>query len=172
MRQQIRYAEGGEGRNRYDHMTNMTAAQYGQGMLDRNNDGYDDRDYDRDGRWDDDQARYGQSERMDRNNDGYDDRDYDRDGRWDDDYQNGAYQQPAQRGGIGGLIDSMLGTGGLQVGQRASNTFTGFPTDTRANIATATAPIFAPMGETSTRSTPAPDGSPYLSDGILITLHR
>ena len=55
----------------------------GGGRIDRNNDGFDDRDHDRDGRWDDDVG-----DRIDRNNDGFDDRDYDRDGRWDDDLSN------------------------------------------------------------------------------------
>ena len=79
---------------------------YAQGRIDRNNDGFDDRDTDRDGRWDDnagdwvdrnndgyhdlDSDRDGRwddnvRDRIDRDNDGYDDRDYDRDGRWDDD---------------------------------------------------------------------------------------
>ena len=98
LRQQIRYAEGrGYGQGQYDRDDDYSqSGGYGQGR------GYDDR--------------------MDRNNDGYDDRDYDRDGRWDDDYQ-----QPAQRGGIGGLIDGLLGTGGLRVGQRASGNLYGVP---------------------------------------------
>ena len=102
LRQQIRYAEGG--RN----------GQYSQG-------GQYDRDYDDDDRY---------SDRMDRNRDGYDDRDYDRDGRWDDDYE-GGYQQPAQRGGIGGIIDSVLGTGGLRVGQRVSGNLYAVPYEYR-----------------------------------------
>lgn len=53
--------------------------------IDSNNDGWDDRDYDRDGRWDDDVSDGRYASRIDRNNDGFDDRDYDRDGRWDDD---------------------------------------------------------------------------------------
>jgi hypothetical protein len=47
------------------------------GWWDRNRDGWDDRDMNRDGRWDVDT-------RYDSNRDGWDDRDYDRDGRWDD----------------------------------------------------------------------------------------
>ena len=101
LRQQIRYAEGGRG---------------GQtGQYDRDDDDYYDNRY---------------SDRIDRNNDGYDDRDYNRDGRWDDD-RNGGYQQPAQRGGIGGIIDSVLGTGGLRVGQRVSGNLGGVPYEYR-----------------------------------------
>jgi type II secretory pathway component PulJ len=72
LRQHIRYADGGSmgyGDDRYSQ---------GNGMYDRNNDGWDDRDANRDGRWDVDS-------RYDRNRDGWDDRDLDRDGRWDDD---------------------------------------------------------------------------------------
>ena len=101
LRQQIRYAEG---------------RGYGQGQYDRDDD-YGQGQYDRDD--------YGQGrgyDRVDRNNDGYDDRDYDRDGRWDDDYQ-----QPVQRGGLGGLVDGLLGTGGLRVGQRATGNLYGVP---------------------------------------------
>jgi len=57
------------------------------------------------------------NERVDANRDGWDDRDYDRDGRWDDDVNTGYQQQPVQPT-IGGLISSVLGVGGLQVGQR------------------------------------------------------
>jgi hypothetical protein len=47
------------------------------GWWDRDRDGWDDRDDNRDGRWDVDP-------RYDGNRDGWDDRDIDRDGRWDD----------------------------------------------------------------------------------------
>lgn len=53
--------------------------------------------------------------------DGYDREDgYGRDGRWSG-YSNegGQYQQP--RSGLGGVIDSVFGGGGLSVGQRASS---------------------------------------------------
>lgn len=67
----------------------------------------------------------------DANRDGWDDRDYNRSGRWDDDanygYQQQQYQQPAQPTGIAGLIGSILGTGGLQVGQRAPSGLYGVP---------------------------------------------
>ena len=78
----------------------------------------------RQGRRDDD--------RVDRDRDGYDDRDYDRDGRWDDDHQDRRYEEPAQRGGIGGVIDSVLGRGGgLRVGQRVSGDLYGLPYEYR-----------------------------------------
>jgi hypothetical protein len=69
--------------------------------------------------------------RVDTNNDGWDDRDYDRDGRWDDDVNYG-YQQPAPRTGIAGVIDSVLGVGGVQVGQRAPADLYGVPYQYRA----------------------------------------
>jgi hypothetical protein len=120
LRQQIRYAEGGQGsyrNNGYDE------DGYGRGQsIGRDRDGYDDR--------------------IDRNRDGYDDRDYDRDGRWDDDYQDRGYEDRgyedrgyedrSQRGGIGGVIDSVLGRGGLQVGQRASGNLYGVPYEYRS----------------------------------------
>jgi len=77
-----------------------------------------------DGRYDDNYAggSYGNSGRADRDNDGYDDRDYNRDGRFDDRDED-VYQEPVRRGGLGGLIDSVLGGGiganaGLRVGTR------------------------------------------------------
>jgi hypothetical protein len=101
-------------------------------------------DYDRQDRWGqyDRQDDYGSSQRMDRNNDRYDDRDYDRDGRWDDDDRdgdrrwndsdrNGSYQQPA-RSGLGGVVDALMGTGGLRVGQRASANLYGVPSEYRS----------------------------------------
>jgi hypothetical protein len=108
LRQQIRYADGGA-RGRYDSYDRDAYGQYDNG-------------YGQNGQ-------YGSNERIDANNDGWDDRDQDRDGRWDDDYANGQYQQPAQRGGIGGIIDSVLGTnsGTLRVGQRASANLGGVP---------------------------------------------
>jgi len=124
-RQAIRLADGG-GNGRWNDKDDD---RYGQsGRIDANRDGYDDRDYDRDGRWDDDDDdRYGQSGRIDANRDGYDDRDYNRNGRWDDD------QQPTQRGGIGGLVDRVLGGGttGLRVGQRVSGNLGSVPYEYR-----------------------------------------
>ena len=83
-------------------------------MMDRNRDGYDDRDLNRDRRIDDREwrmaeERYGDNGRFDRDGDRYD-RDDDRDTR---------------RGGIGGIVDSMLGRDGLRVGQQASGTLYG-----------------------------------------------
>lgn len=122
LRQQIRYAEGGRGQDGYGQYDRDD--RYGQSArVDRDRDGYDDRDYDRDGRWDDDQDGYGQS--------GYDNRDYGRNGRYEDGYQDEGYQQPAQRGGVGGLIDGLLGGGGLRVGQRAPGNLYGVPSQYR-----------------------------------------
>jgi hypothetical protein len=160
LRQQIQFAEGGQGRfgnQRYgddDRRYGNDDRRYGAGnWIDRNRDGYDDRDHnrdgisnddrygrsdrdgyddrasDRDGRWNDD--RYGRSDRVDRNRDGYDDRDYDRNGRWDDDVNDGRYEQPAQRGGIGGIIGNIFGGGGLRVGQRVSGNLGGVPYEYR-----------------------------------------
>lgn len=68
---------------------------------------------------------------IDANNDGWDDRDHNRNGRWDDDrnygYQQPIYQPPAPRSGLGGLIDTVLGGGGLQVGQRVPANLYGVP---------------------------------------------
>jgi hypothetical protein len=76
--------------------------------------------YGRDGSWNDNRG-YAEGDRIDTDRNGYDDRDLDRDGRWDDDLNEGRYQpqQPA-RGGLGGVVDSLLGRGGLRVGQQAS----------------------------------------------------
>jgi hypothetical protein len=115
VRQGIRLAErSGEGRYGRDD------DRYGRGDdgsvrggdYDRNNDGWDDRDGNRDGRWDVDA-------RNDSNRDGWDDRDYNRDGRWDND--EGYSREPvADRGVVGQIFDRVTGTGGLRVGQRAS----------------------------------------------------
>ena len=52
--------------------------------------------------------------------DGYDrEDDYGRDGQWSGYANEGQYQQP--RSGLGGVIDTVLGGGGLRVGQRASS---------------------------------------------------
>jgi hypothetical protein len=133
-------------------------------MIDRNRDGYDDRDLNRDGRidqseWRSAQDRYrtdGDSydrdydrdeswnsrETIDRNRDGYDDRDLNRDRRidqseWraaedryrtdggydrDDDrrYDDRYEPQDTRRGGIGGIVDGILGRSSLRVGERVS----------------------------------------------------
>jgi hypothetical protein len=97
----------GAGDDRYDRDGRYSR---GDDMYDRNNDGWDDRDGNRDGRWDVDA-------RNDSNRDGWDDRDYNRDGRWDNDQ---GYQPAADRGVVGQILDRVTGNGGLRVGQRAS----------------------------------------------------
>jgi hypothetical protein len=88
--------------------------------IDRNRDGYDDRDLNRDRRIDDREwrlaeERYGDDRRYDRDDDDRYDRDdddrYDRD---DDRYED------RNRGGIGGIVDNLLGRGTLRVGQRVT----------------------------------------------------
>jgi hypothetical protein len=106
-------------------------------MIDRNRDGFDDRDLNRDGRIDDRewriaQERYGNDGRYDdrngRNDDRYgrDDDRYDRD---DDRYD--TRNAPAPRGGIGGVIENLLGGGGLRVGQRVSGNLGAVPYEYR-----------------------------------------
>lgn len=51
--------------------------------------------------------------------DNYDREDgYGRDGQWNDYANDGRYQQEQPRSGLGGIIDSVLGGGGIRVGQR------------------------------------------------------
>jgi hypothetical protein len=78
------------------------------GFIDRNRDGFDDRDLNRDGRVDDRERRIAG-----------DDRDYDRDDRWED--RDGRWEEDRGRGGvIGGVIDNVLGRNSLRVGQRVT----------------------------------------------------
>ena len=100
------------------------------GRFDRDNrfGSWNDRDYD-------DQY----SSRIDRNRDGFDDRDYDRDGRWDDDDrgQGGPYEEACEtRGGIGGIIENVLGSNNncatLRVGQRVSGNLGSVPYEYRS----------------------------------------
>jgi hypothetical protein len=130
LRQQIAYAEGrGNGRfgnqGRYDNQGRYgdydrdgRDDRYGQyDRVDRDRDGYDDRDYNRDGRWDDDvQGGYqGQG--------GYDQGGYQR-----------GYEQP-NRGGLGGILGSILGgNAGLRVGQRASGNLYDLPYEHRSQF--------------------------------------
>jgi hypothetical protein len=125
-----RYAVGGfTGQERADLQQRLRAVReqlratgggYGQnGNGYGNDDRYSDRD--RDGLYDAD-------ERMDSNGDGYDDRDYNRNGRWDDE-QGGSAQG---RGGVGGVMDRVLGGGSLRVGDRASANLGGVPYQYRA----------------------------------------
>jgi hypothetical protein len=94
LHEQIRVADSGA-YDRYDRFADNDSDSYGyagNNRIDANRDGFDDRDVNRDGRWDDDVAA-GRSraeasaanDRIDANRDGFDDRDVDRDGRWDDD---------------------------------------------------------------------------------------
>lgn len=118
LRQQIRLADRG-GNGRWD-----ADDRYGD-FYDRNSDGWDDRDFNRDGRWDADS-------RYDNDRDGWDDRDSDRDGRWEDDINDGRYQNNSNNGGIiGQVIDSITGGGSLRVGQRAPDNLYGVPSEYR-----------------------------------------
>jgi Skp family chaperone for outer membrane proteins len=69
----------------------------------------------------------------DRDEDRYDGRGYGTDGRWNDDDRDADDRQPPQRGGIGGLIDNVLGRNDatLQVGQRAPSNLYGVPYEYR-----------------------------------------
>ncbi|MDT9599629.1 hypothetical protein [Sphingosinicella rhizophila] len=78
LRQQIRLADRG-GSGRYD-----SEDRHGD-FYDRNNDNWDDRDSDRDGRWD-------AESRYDNDRDSWDDRDSDGDGRWQDDVDDDPYR--------------------------------------------------------------------------------
>jgi hypothetical protein len=92
-------------------------------VIDRNRDGYDDRDLNRDNRVDDRERRM-YEDRYGRDGDGRYERDGDRwdrddDGRWDRDDER--YEdRDRRRGGIGGVLDSVIGRGGLRVGQRVT----------------------------------------------------
>jgi hypothetical protein len=68
---------------------------------------------------------YGRGGPYDSDGDGWDDRDCDRDG----DIDSGSCD--TRRGGLGGFIDSLLGTGGLRVGQRASGNLYAVPYEYR-----------------------------------------
>ncbi|HEX8467525.1 MAG TPA: hypothetical protein VF620_06950, partial [Allosphingosinicella sp.] len=112
-RDEDRYDRDDDRYGRGDDRYGRDDDRYGRDVdsrYDRNNDGWDDRDSNRDGRWDVDS-------RYDSNRDGYDDRDHDRDGRWDDDR---GYPQSNDRGVVGNILDRVTGNGGLRVGQRAS----------------------------------------------------
>jgi hypothetical protein len=105
-----RYGRDDDRDDRYDNRDDRYGNRDVDSRYDRNNDGWDDRDGNRDGRWDVDS-------RYDSNRDGYDDRDYNRDGRWDNDQ---GYQQSDNRGVVGQILDRVTGNGGHRVGQRAS----------------------------------------------------
>ncbi|MEO6359307.1 MAG: hypothetical protein ABIO43_01875 [Sphingomicrobium sp.] len=127
VRQQLRMADNGaNGRYAQWDREDGYSTAYGQ-SVDRNRDGWDDRDYDRDGRWDDDvnpnyQQGYGQQ--------GYQ-QGYQQ--PYAQGYQQG-YQQPygqgyaqPQQGGIAGVLGQLLGTGGLRVGQQVSGNLGAVP---------------------------------------------
>jgi hypothetical protein len=117
LRQGIRMAErGSAGRYGRDDDDRYGRADV-DSRYDRDNDGWDDRDGNRDGRWDVDS-------RYDNNRDGYDDRDYNRDGRWDNDE---GYQQTNNGGIVGQVLDRITGNVGLRVGQRVSSDLGGVP---------------------------------------------
>jgi hypothetical protein len=108
--------------------------------IDRNRDGFDDRDLNRDRRIDDREWRLA-GDRYDRDDDRYDrdgdryDRDddrYERDGdRYERDDERYEDRAPA-RGGIGGVIDNILGGGTLRVGQRVSGNLGAVPYEYRS----------------------------------------
>lgn len=97
--------------------------RFGRGdMMDRNRDGYDDRDLNRDRRVDDREWRMAEDRYRD---DDRDDRDDDRYTRDDDRYED------RSRGGIGDVIDNVLGGGTLRVGQRVPAGLGAVPYDYR-----------------------------------------
>jgi hypothetical protein len=118
-----RYSMNGiSGRERADLQQRMRNLRRQMRVADGGANGRYDR-YDRD-------YAYGERDRYDHvdvNRDGRDDRD----SRWDDEGRDNGYQQPVQRGGLAGVVDGLLGTGGLQVGQRASSDLYGVPTEYR-----------------------------------------
>ena len=108
--------------------------------MDRNRDGFDDRDLNRDGRidareWRISEQRNGgydrNDERYERADERYDDR-YERDDeryeRDDERYED----RDTRRGGIGGVIEGLLGGGGLRVGQRVSGNLGPVPYEYRS----------------------------------------
>lgn len=118
-----RYGRDDDRYSRDDDRYSRGDDRYSRGDVDsrydRDNDGWDDRDGNRDGRWDVDS-------RNDSNRDGWDDRDRDRDGRWDNDDGYGR-QEVQDRGVVGQIIDRVTGTGGLRVGQRVSGDLAAVP---------------------------------------------
>jgi hypothetical protein len=129
---------------RIDYAERSRGTRYGSsGMIDRNRDGWDDRDHDRDGRWDDNR-RYGSADFIDRNRDGWDDRDYDRDGRWTDDVRSSGYgmggpfneiDRVCVNRGVTGIISSLLGQDNcLTVGERVTGGLSGLPYNLRGQF--------------------------------------
>ena len=81
----------------------------------------------RDDEWGDDDGYNGRGGPYDQDGDGWDDRDCDRDG----DVDNGSCDTGAGRTGLGGFIDSILGGGGLRVGQRVNGELYAVPSQYR-----------------------------------------
>lgn len=106
IQQQLHRADDGA-QGRYAHWDRQDGNRWGAhsgGRIDANRDGWDDRDHNRNGRWDDD-VNYGYNQQ----------------------YQQQYQQQPT---GIAGVINSLLGGGGsgaLQVGQRVPAGLYGVP---------------------------------------------
>lgn len=110
VRQQLRRADGGaQGRYaEWDRQDRQGWGHNNNGRIDANRDGWDDRDYNRNGRWEDDMNH----------------------GHVNHGYQQQQYQPAPRAGGIAGIIESLLGGGGgggLQVGQRAPSNLYGVP---------------------------------------------
>ena len=76
--------------------------------------------------WDDDDVYSGRGGPYDADGDGWDDRDCDRDG----DVDSGTCTTTS-RGGLGGFIDTILGQGGLRVGQRVTGELYAVPSQYR-----------------------------------------
>ena len=117
LRQQINYASRAD--TGYDRYGDNQWQQ--SGWIDRNRDGYDDRDYDRDGRWDDDVRTNGYAGNW---NDGYG---YDsgRNNGYSYGGMGGPYDQVGQvcgtGRGIGGVLGALLGSDNcINVGERVS----------------------------------------------------
>jgi hypothetical protein len=102
----------------------LRLADNGLGDRDRRygaNDRYDD------DRYDNDNGYSGRGGPYDADGDGWDDRDCDRDG----DIDSGSCVSGSGSTGVRGIIDTLLGTGGLQVGQRVSGNLYGIPSEYR-----------------------------------------
>ena len=152
LRQQIRTAEGGAGGYDDDRWDDRDGRRCPPGLERRNNgcvppgqvgrdgrwedrrddrdDRWEDRRDDRDDRWDDrgdDDGRW--QGRIDRNRDGYDDRDLNRDGRIDRNERRIADDHDER--GNGGILDRLIGGGGLRVGQRVSGNLGAVPYELR-----------------------------------------
>jgi hypothetical protein len=123
LRDDVRLADGGiAGSDRYGSNDDRYDDDRYVGRADRDNDD-----------WSDDDRYVG---RLDRNNDGWDDRDRNRDGRIDNGYSGvgGPYEEADQcqtRGGIGGVLDNVLGNNCLRVGARVSGNLGAVPYEYR-----------------------------------------